>query len=150
MGNSAYVFPDVKILISEFACRCCGNLPPDIYENIYYHLFFRKWQHIRTAWGRPVPISNNGGWRCPRQVYTMIMGKRAKAAVSPHSFWALDSDLENKKETEEYAALADELYPELRIGFRGYIEDGSSFVHLDQAYEIQPRASETWIEGYRF
>ena len=80
----------------------------------------------------------------------MIMGKRAKAAVSPHSFWALDSDLENKRETEEYAALAIKLYPELRIGFRGYIEDGMSFVHLDQAYEIQPRASETWIEEYRF
>ncbi len=83
-------------------------------------------------------------------VYTMIMGKRARAAVSPHSFWALDSDLDNKKETEEYAALADELYPELRIGSKGYIESGASFVHLDQAYEIQPRASETWIEGYRW
>ena len=83
-------------------------------------------------------------------VYTMIMGKRAKAAVSPHSFWALDSDLDNKKETEEYAALAIELYPELRIGSLGYMEDGMSFVHLDQAYEIQPRASETWIEGFRF
>ena len=80
----------------------------------------------------------------------MIMGKRAKAAVSPHSFWALDSDLDSKKETEEYAALAIELYPELRIGYRGYIEDGFSFVHLDQAYEIQPRASESWTEGYRF
>jgi len=150
MPGSAYVFPDVKILISEYACPCCGQLPPDIYSNIYYHIFFQKWQRIRTAWKRPVPISKSGGWRCPRLVYVMIIKKRAKAAVSPHSFWALDSDLENKKETEEYAALADELYPELRIGFRGYIEDGMSFVHLDQAYEIQPRASETWIEGFRF
>lgn len=97
-----------------------------------------------------MPISKNGGWRCPKLVYTMIIGKRAKAAVSPHSFWALDSDLDNKEDTIEYAELAAELYPELRIGYRGYIEDGMSFVHLDQAYEVQPRASETWVEGYRF
>jgi len=147
---SALVFDDVHITKSEYTCTCCGKLPPDIYSNIYYHTFFQKWERIRAAWGRPVPISKNGGWRCPRQVYAMIIGKRARAAVSPHSFWALDSDLDSKKETEEYAALADELYPELRIGFRGYIEDGATFVHLDPAYEIQPRASETWIEGFRF
>ncbi|MEE9612820.1 MAG: hypothetical protein V3W19_16325 [Desulfatiglandales bacterium] len=150
MPESAYVFPDVKILISEFACSHCGKLPPDMYTNIYYYHFFQKWQRIRTAWGRPVPISKNGGWRCPYLVYTMIIQKRAKAAVSPHSFWALDSDLDGKKETEEYAALVEELYPELRIGYKGYIEARMSFVHLDQAYEIQPRASETWVEGFRF
>ena len=80
----------------------------------------------------------------------MIIGKRARAAVSPHSFWALDSDLDGRQETEEYATLANNLYPELRIGYKGYIEDGMSFVHLDQAYLIQPRASESWVEGFRF
>lgn len=83
-------------------------------------------------------------------VYLMIIEKRAGAAVSPHSFWALDSDLDSKQDTIEYAELAEELYPELRIGYKGYIEAGSSFVHLDQAYEIQPRASESWVEGFRF
>ena len=150
MARSAYVFPDVHILISEYSCTCCGKLPPDIYSNIYYHTFFQKWERIRSAWGRGVPISKNGGWRCPRLVYMMIIGKRAKAAVSPHSFWALDSDLDSKADTIKYAELAIELYPELRIGYRGYIEDGMSFVHLDQAYEVQPRASESWVEGFRF
>ena len=147
---SAYVFDDVHITKSEYACTCCGKLPPDIYKNIYYYHFFQKWERIRTAWGRGVPISKNGGWRCPHLVYIMIRDRRARAAVSPHSFWALDSDLDSKKDTEKYAALADELYPELRIGSKGYIEAGMSFVHLDQAYEIQPRASESWIEGFRF
>ena len=150
MLGPAYVFDDVHILVSEYRCICCGKLPPDIYSNIYYHTFFRKWERIRSAWGRSVPISKNGGWRCPNQVYTMIIGKRARAAVSPHSFWALDSDLDGRQETEEYATLANNLYPELRIGYKGYIEDGMSFVHLDQAYLIQPRTSESWVEGFRF
>lgn len=150
MPGSARVFDDVHITVKEYACRCCGKLPPDIYSNILYHTFFKKWERIREAWGRPVPISQNGGWRCPRLVYAMIVGKRANAAVSPHSFWALDSDLNTKKETEDYAALADELYPELRIGHKGYLEAGMTFVHIDQAYEVQPRASESWVEGFRF
>ena len=150
MLGPAYVFDDVHILKSEYACQCCGKLPPDIYKNIYYHTFFQKWERIRSAWKRPVPISKNGGWRCPRLVYLMIIEKRARAAVSPHSFWALDSDLDSKRETEEYAKLSIDLYPELRIGYKGYIEERMSFVHLDQAYEIQPRASESWVEEFRF
>lgn len=80
----------------------------------------------------------------------MIIRKKAKAAVSPHSFWALDSDLDNAADTVDFAKLTESLYPELRIGYKGYLEAGMSFVHIDQAYEIQPRASETWVEGYRW
>ena len=147
---SAYVFDDVHITIKEYACLCCHKLPPDIYSDIHYHLFFQKWERIRSAWGYPVPISKSGGWRCPKFVYIMILEKRARAAVSPHSFWALDSDLNGKQETEEYATLANSLYPELRIGYKGYIDAGMSFVHLDEAYNIRPRASESWVEGFRF
>lgn len=150
MASSALVFDTVHITVKEYACLCCGKLPPDIYTNIHYRLFFEKWEKIRAAWGHPVPISKNGGWRCPKLVYAMIIEKRARAAVSPHSFWALDSDLDGKEQTEEYAALAHVLYPELRIGYKGYIAVGMSFVHLDQAYKIRPRASESWIRGFRF
>lgn len=147
---SAYVFDDVHITKTEYACICCGKLPPDIYTNVDYRLFFESWEQIRDAWGHPVPISKNGGWRCPKLVYHMIIEKRAKAAVSPHSFWALDSDLINAEQTEEYASLANHLFPQFRIGYKGYIKAGMSFVHLDQAYKIRPRASESWIEGFRF
>ena len=147
---SAYVFEDVHITKAEYACVCCGKLPPDIYANHCYRLFFEKWEKIREAWGHPVPISKNGGWRCPKLVYHMIIEKRAKAAVSPHSFFALDSDLNGAEKTEEYASLAIFMFPQLRIGYKGYVKAGMSFVHLDEAYKIKPRASESWVEEFRF
>lgn len=144
------MFDDIHISITEFRCPHCHKLPPDIYSNIYYHTLFHKWERIREHWGRPIPISKSGGWRCPRFVYRMIVEKRAKAAVSPHSFGAIDSDLATKKEVYEFVEITEELFPELRIGFEGYLEAGMTFVHIDACYEVSPRASDSWVKGYRF
>ena len=47
----------------EFACRCCGQLPPSLRENIEA-LVTEVLDPARRAFGGPVLV--NSGYRCPK------------------------------------------------------------------------------------
>lgn len=147
----ARIFPDIHIYVAEYACLCCGQLPPDIYDNQNYYNFFRDWENIREEWGKPIKISKEGGgYRCPKYQYRLIIKKSTKATCSPHFFFALDNDLDSKEEVLKFAEIVEKVHPEMRMGYLGYLDQGKTFVHLDEAYRVRPKPSPTWIEGYRW
>jgi uncharacterized protein YcbK (DUF882 family) len=128
----------------EYACSHCGSIPPDLFiHNIRppYLTLFSMFDHIRSEWGRPIPISS--GYRCP--FHNAQVGG---SAISIHMFGlALDCDCSDTAETEELHTLMVEMYPELRLG--KYIHSGS-FVHMDAGYVIEPRASHAWVRAMRW
>ena len=129
------------LLRSEYECACCGELPPDF--DIYpYEEFFDVFDDIREEWGKPIKI--NSGYRCP--VHNASLS--GSSPISAHLFGlALDCDCADNMEVEQLFTLIDDMYPELRI--KKYT-GGSTFVHIDQAFKIYPRASESWREGARW
>jgi len=147
---SEFIFPGIKILIKELQCPCCGQLPPDLYTDDFYLTSFNVWQVIRDEWGKPIPISRGGGYRCPKYQLNLILSGKTKACCSPHYFWALDNDLDSAMECEEFVDLVDRLFPDLRIGYLSYINAGKSFVHLDNAYLVKPKPNPSWIKGVRW
>lgn len=48
---------------SEFACRCCGQIPPSVRDNVEA-LVDNVLDPARRAYGGPVSVSS--GYRCPR------------------------------------------------------------------------------------
>jgi len=48
---------------SEFACKCCGELP-EIAEEHYYYMVFYFLEQFRKELGRPIIIRS--GYRCPK------------------------------------------------------------------------------------
>jgi len=147
---SALVFPGIQIYVRELQCPCCGSLPPDLKENDFYLNFFQQWQVVRTEWGKPIPISKGGGFRCSRYQANLVLAGKTKACCSPHFFGALDNDLESADECEEFVDLVDRRFPEMRIGYLKYIMANKTFVHIDNAYLVTPKPSPTWVEGYRW
>ena len=145
-----FIFQDIHILESELACPCCGRLPPDIYKDQNFYTFYSKWERLRTRWGRSIPISKGGGYRCPNYQRSLILNKKTKAALSPHYFYALDNDVDTKEEVYEFVALVDELFPEMRMGYLTYLEQGMTFVHIDEAYLVKPCPTPHWRPGLRW
>lgn len=150
---SGYIFPGIHVTIKEYACPCCGRLPPDIYDSDrnFYHENFLFFEGIRTEYGRPIPISKRGGgWRCPRFQFQMIMDRKTEATVSGHSFWALDLDVNSKKEVLEIVDIIKLKYPELRRIYSKYLakDPPQTFVHIDRMYLTKPKISESWIKGF--
>lgn len=145
------IFPDINLLKAEIVCPCCGRLPPGIYTDPYYKEFYSHWQIIRVEWGRPIIISRGGGgWRCARFQYQLIIDGKTKATLNPHSFGALDNDLDSEKEILEFVELVESKFPDMRIGYQSYLDQGKTFVHLDEVYKIKPKPSISWIAGFRF
>lgn len=143
------LFPDIHILKSEYACPCCGKLPPDIFNDIFYYQSFLIFEGIRDEWGRPIPISKGGGgWRCSHFQFQLIMAGKTEATLNPHSFWALDLDVDSKEDVLKLVHIIDHKYPELRKGYHKYLKQGKTFVHIDRMYEIKPQAQESWVKGY--
>jgi len=97
---------------------------------------------IREEWGNPINI--NSGYRCP--VHNASLN--GSSPISAHMFGlALDCDCCDNMEVEQLFVLIDDMYPDLRIGkYTG----GSTFIHIDQAFKIYPRASVSWREGARW
>jgi len=147
---SEFIFPGIKILVKELQCPCCGQLPPDLYKDDFYLTSFNVWQVIRDEWGKPIPISRGGGYRCPKYQLNLILSGKTKACCSPHYFWALDNDLDSAVECEEFVDLVDRKFPDLRIGYLSYINAGKSFVHVDNAYLVKPKPNPSWIKGVRW
>ena len=125
----------------EYACKHCNALPPD-FDFYPYEEFFDVFDSIREEWGKPIKI--NSGYRCP--VHNASLS--GSSPISAHLFGlALDCECDDNMEVEQLFTLIDDMYPELRI--RKYT-GGSTFVHIDQAFKIYPRASESWREGARW
>ena len=120
----------------EYACHHCGALPPDF--NFYpYEEFFDVFDDIREEWGKPINI--NSGYRCP--VHNASLS--GSSPISAHIF-GLALDCKCPGEVDELHSLVVDMYPELRIG------KYPTFIHIDQAFKIYPRASLSWVEGARW
>lgn len=117
----------------EYACRCCGKIPPFILKKIYQDLFY-CFARIREQVG---PLTINSGYRCPKH-NTDVGGKE----YSIHIFGlALDIATD---EPDELFSLIDNLYPDLRIG------QYNTFIHIDNGYDIVPRMKSAWRKGARW
>ena len=144
------IFQNINITVKEFQCPCCGKLPPDLYTNGFYLTSFQQWQVIRNEWGKPIPISQGGGYRCSRYQANLVLAGKTRACCSPHYFWALDNDFNTADECEEFVELVDRQFPDFRIGYLSYLNTGKTFVHIDNAYLVVPRPMASWIEGARW
>jgi len=135
-----YISP--YILLSEYTCGCGCGLPPSFDEGIpdVYEEFFDDFSIIRGAWGKPIKISS--GYRCPK--YNKSIGG---SPISVHMFgMALDLDVSPTK-VEGLDEIIEGVAPHLR---RGKYTVLGSFIHIDVGFEISPRISRSWVEGYRF
>jgi uncharacterized protein YcbK (DUF882 family) len=130
----------------EYACKDCGELPPDFYTasgeiaDPYVYLF-DAFGVIRDAWGGPLRISS--GYRCIK--YNAQVGGEG---CSAHMFGlALDLDVKDNAEVEKLARICELEIPEFR---RGEYRNGESFVHIDCAYLMYPRPTEAFRRGVRW
>ena len=91
---------------------------------------------LREHVGRPLKI--NAGVRTQaKQKWLRSQGYRA-ATYSPHVYrCALDFDTRTKEETTELVEacreVADNLNTTIRIGWKKYLRDGYTFIHVDTA-----------------
>lgn len=145
-----FIFPDIHILKTELECPCCGQLPPDLKKDQNYYTFYLKWEKIRGIWGRGIAISKGGGYRCPNYQRNLILNGKTKAALSPHYFYALDNDVDTEQEVYDFVKIVEDLFPEMRIGYLTYLEQGKTFVHIDEAYLVKPCPTQQWREGLRW
>ncbi len=130
---------------SEYQCRCCSALPPDLkkdengdYPTVYDALFGR-FKDIREAWGKPIPITS--GYRCLAH-NKAIGGEQG----SVHCFGlALDCSV-GVDNVEAFAKLVDDTFPEMRMG----IYPTQGFVHLDLGFYVYPRYSKDLVESARW
>jgi uncharacterized protein YcbK (DUF882 family) len=129
---------------NEYKCTCCDGYPPDFDVDdvaVPYGILFDSFRSIREAWGKPIRITS--GYRCPMN-NAMVGGK----VLSAHMFGlALDLDVDNIDEVYELDEIIEDIAPDLR---RGRYTDSGSFIHIDTAYFIYPRATVKWREGARW
>ena len=124
----------------EYACHCCGSLPPDLYTSIAYKKFFSIFDSLRESWGKPIRVS---GFRCWDRNAAVGGGPQ-----SVHLFGlALDCDCKDVDETLRLESHILERAPYLRIGV--YTVSGT-FIHIDSGYSINPRAVHEWRRGARW
>jgi len=136
------------ILEKEYRCKCCGKLPFDFYNdeelgeiNIPYVVLFNNFERIRKEYGKPIPLSSC--YRCEKR-----NKEEGGIDLSIH-LWglALDLDVETVGDVNALNIIVRKLFPEMRMGI--YTSKGT-FIHLDVAYLILPRASEKWHKGARW
>jgi uncharacterized protein YcbK (DUF882 family) len=129
------------ITTAEYACKCCDGLPPDLQTDPAYQVLFNAFKDIREEWGNPIKITS--GYRCPMH-NSMVGG----SALSVHQWGlALDMDCKDVDEVYELEFVIENLYPQFR---RGRYADSGSFIHIDVAYLIHPRASHAWVVEKRW
>ena len=128
---------------AEYRCKCCDQLPQSFDQDDVatpFQILFDSFDFIREEWGKPIYITS--GYRCP--MHNAMVGGRV---LSAHMFGlALDLDCK-MDEVYELAELIEDLCPDLR---RGRYTDLGSFIHIDAAYYIYPKATENWKEGARW
>jgi len=138
---SVYVWP--FILESEYRCQHCGEFPPFFDKDITplpIRELFQSFQRARELYGKPVSLT---GYRCPEHNKSI-----GGTYLSAHMFGvALDVDLPSVDAVECFYSHLNETNTDLRIG--KYTVSGT-FIHIDTAYMITPRASEKWVRGARW
>ena len=103
-------------------------------------MFFDDFTVIRGQWGKPINISS--GFRCMEHNASI-----GGSLLSAHVFGlALDCDI-NPDEVDDLDALIENVAAHLR---RGTYKTNKSFIHIDCAFEIYPRARKSWVQGYRW
>ena len=148
---SVYIWP--FILESEYRCQHCGEFPPFFNKDIIplpMRELFQSFQRARELYGKPVSLT---GYRCP------VHNRNERGEyLSAHMFGvALDADLPSVDAVECFYSHLNKTNPDLRIGkyTSKYIDSlgmkkRQSFIHIDAAYMITPRASEKWVRGARW
>ena len=146
------LFEGLHFYVEEIACPCCGRVWPDLYTDPIYLKFFWKLEATRTEWGAPLVIAQGAGARCPLYQLGLFKQQKTTAIISPHLFLAVDVDFETKPDVLRFVDIVESLYPELRLGYKGYLDQGKTFVHMDEAYLVAPKhiGSEFWVRGLRF
>lgn len=128
----------------EYRCSHCRMLPVEFsWDNPDYaqKVMFDGFDIIREQWGGPLRITS--GYRCA--TYNQLING---APLSAHQFGvAVDIDCHNEAEVEELAQLIESLFPDFR---RGEYTIKGTFIHIDTAYLIQPKATLLWSEGRRW
>lgn len=135
-------FVSTYITLAEYQCPHCGELPPTFNgeQLLVYSQLFDDFSIIRGQWGKGIPISS--GYRCPK--YNASIGG---ALLSAHTFgMALDLNIK-ANEVDDLNSLIEEVASHLR---RGKYTKAGSFIHVDNAYEIFPKARKSWIQGFRW
>ena len=132
------------LTLNEYKCKCCDQLPPSFdIDDIAtpFQILLDSFDFIRSEWGKPIFVTS--GYRCP--MHNAMVGGRV---LSAHMFgFALDLFCDSYDEVMELDDIIEELCPDLRRG--RYTENGS-FIHIDVAYYIYPKASDKWHEGARW
>ena len=100
----------------EFACKCCGDLPPELDVELLDNL-----ELLRALLKQPLRI--NSGHRC-RKHNLVVKG----SAYSQHKNLAVDVSLHGIDPLTIYTAA-------VQLGFLG-IGLGDSFIHLDMRRKI--------------
>jgi uncharacterized protein YcbK (DUF882 family) len=144
----------------EYQCQCCRRLPPLFYHDdggrrddipTLYEDLFDKFELLREKWGRAIPIGKwgaDGGYRCLKRQKSLYNQEISKAYLSVHNFGlALDMDLDSEKDVKRMVSLIKTHCPELRIGWKGYLYRGQTFVHIDMGYRIRPIYNKALYEG---
>lgn len=143
-----YIAP--YITRAEYACRHCDGLPPTLEERAYiYEVFFGRFAEIREKWNRPLRISS--GYRCTEHQLTLYRQKKSATPYSVHIFGlALDIDVDTRNEVLSLVDVAEEIDPDMRIGYQDYLNKGQTFVHIDMGYFIGPSYDKKLCEGARW
>jgi hypothetical protein len=116
------------------SCPCCGRVWPGIGLNRGYEIFFRKVEFIRDFVGHPIAIAPGGGCRCleyERRYHPEIL-------LSPHSICAIDLPLNGPREVDRAVTWITANYPELRVGWKQYRDQGAHFIHVDHVHSFVP------------
>lgn len=150
---------NTHILISEYACKHCGKLPPAFYDEdgemgLAYQVLFRGFENIRDGRGGGSLIVSNG-YRCvdyEQGLYDawVLAGRPGEVHgfLSAHVFGlALDIVAESWADQDRIVSLARRLRPSPRIGWRQYRTVGSRIVHLDYCSLIEPRPAAKFSAG---
>lgn len=145
-----YIAP--YILRTEYECHHCKALPPGIdLKNlqIAYELLFGRFKEIRESWGGPLQISS--GYRCTDYQGLLIKQGKSRSPYSVHIFGlALDIDVHDDADVRKLVKIVEMIDPDLRIGYKEYLEKMQSFIHIDMGYLISPKYSQVLREGARW
>lgn len=105
------------------------------YGKLYVsELLMRVMDKARDRWGRPIHV-NSFNRNDAKQAALRASGARA-ATTSPHCVYlAMDVDTTSAADTRKLARIimgaAKDLGVKVRIGYDSYLNDGSTFVHVD-------------------
>lgn len=131
----------------EYACRCCGALPPDFYDHETkemmpaYVFLLGTFEKIREQYGGPIPISS--GYRCVKNelaLYHRLIAQGVSATPYGVHIFGLALDLQPpKKDILRLVEIVKKTTPRLRLGWKMYLANPNSHIHIDAGFLIEPR-----------